>query len=118
MKSAATSIHQSDGAGQPESQDSSGLAASADDAPADAARAITALWEVRVWWRAVDGVTCPEFTTFRVEDETKAIDEAVSTMDGCRHRRALVTAVRAEIRPYLSEGKWRVVAAGCVRSYL
>jgi hypothetical protein len=75
-------------------------------------------WEVRVWWRPADGVACPEFTTFGAEDEDGAIDEAVSVMDGCRHRRALVMAVRAEIRPAGFEGRWRTVAAAHVRSYL
>jgi hypothetical protein len=71
-------------------------------------------WEVRVHWKPAAGVTCPELTTYAVADENEAIDSAVSVLDGCRHPRALVKAVHAEIRS--ASGAWRTVAAS--HSYL
>jgi hypothetical protein len=69
-------------------------------------------WEVRVRWEPEAGVTCPGFTFYAAANEDEAIDTAVSVLDGCRHPRALVKAVHAEIRS--AGGAWRAVAAsGC-----
>lgn len=88
------------------------------DSSVSTAKAVTVPWEVRVWWRASDGVTCPEFTIFGAMDENAALDEAVSVMDGCRHHRALIAAVRAEIRRTGSAGSWRTIGVGHMKSYI
>lgn len=69
-------------------------------------------WEVRVHWKPAGGVTCPAFTTYVVSGESCAVDEAVSVLDGCRHPKALVKAVSAEVRRAGDPGPWRAVSAG------
>jgi hypothetical protein len=68
-------------------------------------------WVLRVHWRPAPGVTCPEYTTYPAESETCAIDDAVSILDGTRHPRALVKAVRAEIRRTGDPGPWLAMTA-------
>lgn len=66
-------------------------------------------WEVRVFWRPAPGATCPEFTTYAVDGESQAVDAAVSVLDGCCHRWALVKAAAAQIRHAQDLGPWRPV---------
>jgi hypothetical protein len=54
-------------------------------------------------------VTCPEYTTHVVNSESKAVDAAVSALDGNNHPWALVHAVGAEIRRSADAGEWRAV---------
>ena len=68
-------------------------------------------WQVRVHWKPEPGVTCPEFTTYAADDESQAIDSAVSALDGNRHPWALVKASGAEVRRAGDSGPWRSVAS-------
>jgi hypothetical protein len=69
-------------------------------------------WDVRVFWRPVSGVTCPEYTTYVVNGESQAIDAAVSVLTSCSHRWALVTASAAQVRRSGDGGPWVAVEQG------
>ena len=90
--------------------------------PRERAGEIGDLWDVRVHWTADPGATCLPYTVHIVNNETQAVDAAVSVMDGCRHRWAPVRAALAEIRRTGDTGRWRRVGLAQsdapVRSYL
>lgn len=69
----------------------------------------TELWHVRVYWKAEPGAACLPHTEHIVSGESRAIDAAVSVLEGCSHRWAPVHATRAEIRRQGSDGPWRLV---------
>lgn len=67
-------------------------------------------YEVRAYWTAGEGATCPASSTWTAESESLAVDEAVSVLDSCRHPRLPVRVAGVKIRPARS-GPWRWVSA-------